>query len=265
MMQERPRPQAVGERIDADAVCAQCGSVNPEDTLLCKTCGNNLRDQRVQRVHSEGAIDDGSDARRFSWLTKVLSALGTLLILFVAINFGRIERAMTNASALNIGDPRVFWKGETSVPLQELATELKSNPVTPQETQVALEHRSMGETVDGRYVLVEREQDTPVGQAIVRIQDNTYYFVAFLSNDSVEVRGCGYLEGGARIASRDKCAVQLKDDRYLASGFAQRVTDGGFECFGLSHSDNQSYAVLAYRIPTAQDAQTSAPAQPLGE
>ncbi|MCX5757207.1 MAG: hypothetical protein NTU83_01615, partial [Candidatus Hydrogenedentes bacterium] len=53
MMEEGPQPQVDIERIDADAVCEKCGTVNPEETLLCKTCGNNLRDQRLHRVQSE--------------------------------------------------------------------------------------------------------------------------------------------------------------------------------------------------------------------
>lgn len=259
MMDKGPRPAASFERIDADAVCEQCGTVNPEDTLLCKTCGNNLRDQRLRRVQSERPSEDTLlEAKRLTWLTKVLGVVGTLVVIFVAINFGRIEQAMTNASSSDTGDPRTYWSGEASTTLNELAVELKSNPVTPQETAYAMEHHIQDEAVDGRYVLVDREQDTPIGQGIVRADGDTFYFVALLSKDSAEIRGCAYLEGSARIASRDKCALELDGQRYLASGFAQRVPDGGFECFGLSRADNDSYAVLAYKIASEPQEQTTA-------
>lgn len=245
-MEQGPRQQAPIERIDADAVCEECGSVNPEDTLLCKTCGNNLRDQRLRRVHTEGASDEGvRQGARLTWLTKVLGGVGVLLIVFVAINIGRFEQAMTKTSS---NDPSVFWEGASAAPLDALARELAANPVTPQESAYALEHQAQDDAVDGRYLLVDRDQEVPIGQGIVRVENDTYYFVAVLSPRSAEVRGCGYLEGSARIASRDKSAVQVNGKRYSASGFAQRVPGGAFECFGLSDADNESYAVLAYRI-----------------
>lgn len=249
MSEERPRQQAPVERIDADAVCEQCGMVNPEDTLLCKTCGNNLRDQRLRRVRIETLSEEATgEGIHLTFLTKVLGVAGTLLILFVAINFGRIEQAMTRASLGDTGDPNMFWQGATAAPFIQLARELESNPVTPQEAEHAIGRQTVDDAVDGRYVLVDRDTDVQVGHAIVRFENETYYFVAQLAKGLAEVRGYGYLEGSARIASRDKSAVQIGGQRYLASGFAQRIPDGAFECFGLSRASNDSYAILAYRI-----------------
>jgi hypothetical protein len=75
------------EYIDADAVCEQCSTVNPAGTLLCKTCGNNLRDQRMRRL----AADEGMEAvhasdRPIRMLTGLLVVLGLLAILWAAIN-----------------------------------------------------------------------------------------------------------------------------------------------------------------------------------
>ena len=44
------------EHLDADAVCEPCGNVNPEGTLLCKTCGNNLRDM-IQAIEA-GQVEE---------------------------------------------------------------------------------------------------------------------------------------------------------------------------------------------------------------
>ena len=51
------------EGIEADAVCAQCGSANPEGTLICKTCGNNLRDQRLMRIAADQILDADVEAQ----------------------------------------------------------------------------------------------------------------------------------------------------------------------------------------------------------
>ena len=39
MSDEGPGADIPIQRLEADAVCEQCGTVNPEDTLLCKKCG----------------------------------------------------------------------------------------------------------------------------------------------------------------------------------------------------------------------------------
>ena len=51
------------EHLDADAVCEACDTVNPEGTLLCKTCGNNLRDQRARRMKAGGRKHDDHHAQ----------------------------------------------------------------------------------------------------------------------------------------------------------------------------------------------------------
>jgi len=57
MHKEPFKPPEYREGIEADAVCAQCGSANPEGTLICKTCGNNLRDQRMLRITADQLLD----------------------------------------------------------------------------------------------------------------------------------------------------------------------------------------------------------------
>ena len=75
------------ERIDADAVCIKCGTVNPEDTFLCKVCGNNLREQRARRVSGATEVDiDAFEDSRSQWLRRALLAMAILYVVWVAIN-----------------------------------------------------------------------------------------------------------------------------------------------------------------------------------
>ena len=75
------------ETLDADAVCAQCNTVNAEGTLLCKVCGTNLRDQRAIRLSADQALDLGnSGQRRRAWLSGILFVLAIGLIISTLIN-----------------------------------------------------------------------------------------------------------------------------------------------------------------------------------
>ena len=74
--------------IDADTVCEKCATVNPEETLLCKSCGNNLRDQRIERMARGGAIELGDVGEsKFRILTGVLITIGFVLIGCVLLFF----------------------------------------------------------------------------------------------------------------------------------------------------------------------------------
>ena len=81
--------------LDADAVCGACGTVNPEGTLICKQCGNNLRDQRHQRMHAADAeigVDTAQSRRRI--IDIGLGVFGILVVAWAVINVlnGNIDR-----------------------------------------------------------------------------------------------------------------------------------------------------------------------------
>lgn len=77
----------VVEHLDADAVCELCGNVNPEGTLLCKQCGNNLRDQRSRRMHTTGGptsvVESSFSISRI--VRGVVIVFGICAVLWVAL------------------------------------------------------------------------------------------------------------------------------------------------------------------------------------
>jgi len=246
------RPSSPVERLDADAVCEQCGTVNPEETLICKTCGNNLRDQRARRALLD-QVAEGVDLGPTGgvWIGRLAIVFGILVLFWVAINFDRIYDFMVSAQTTTLGNARVFWSGAKGQVFDQMAAELKANPVTPQEASQALSQPTPTDKYDGRYVLVPRgqAQRTPIGQAIVRTEGSTVRFVAELTGVRAEIRGEASPEGQARLTARDTAGVYVKGEYYGVTGFAQILDTGGFECLGLRDLNDQTYSAVAYRVP----------------
>jgi len=241
------------ERIDADAVCIECGTVNPEGTLLCKTCGNNLRDQRARRIAGEEGMEPpGLGEERPAWFAKGFALLGILIVLWTAINLGRIEDWLVQVQTSDLTDAEQYWSGPQSGTLDGLLAELDARPVSPEEKQLAIEQPLDDEVYDGRYVLMTDPEDPGyaiAGQANIRQVGDRYYFVAVWGRGDIELRGAAQLEANARFAVRDSAGVRIGQEYYGAAGFAQKLDGGGYECFGLSDHDEESYSVFAFRIP----------------
>jgi hypothetical protein len=251
MSDDDARPEASLDRIDADAVCEQCGTVNPEDTLLCKTCGNNLRDQRLRRIAGEQRVE-GLRPARSTWVRGLLVVLAILFLLWVAINIGGIESFLMNVQMTPTGDAEAFWSGSVGRVLDQLAADLKANPTPPQQSAEAVSHPVVSDRYEGRYILVTRSlvRQIPVGEANVRVEGDALRFVAVLFNRDVEVRGEGRFEGNARIAARDSAGARIDGRYYGVSGFAQKADTGGLECLGLcDYSADATYSVLAFQVP----------------
>lgn len=253
MSDEGLQDQTPAERIDADAVCLECNAVNPEGTLICKSCGNNLRDQRARRLTSdEGMAAPGFGPEEGSWLGKGLVVLGILVILWTALNLGKIDDVLITIQATDYANVETYWTGSESRVFDSLQEELARNPVTESESRAAIEQPVDHNTYEGRYVLV---RNTPgrvrlvLGEANVRQEGDRLLFVAVLSRGTVELRGELRFEGETRLAARDSAGVKTQDSYYGAEGFAQKLEEGGFECFGYSDFDGESYSALAYRVP----------------
>ena len=245
------------ERIDADAVCEECGTVNPEGTLFCKTCGNNLRDQRTRRMTGEGAGEykdtPAQTSRRV--LVGLLTVFALLLLVWAAMpgNVQRLQERLTRTMAEDMYaegvDPSVFWDGPISDFLDAMANDLRQKPVTSEEIRRADgASASAPNAYAGRYFLRAgaRPEDRVVGSALVVESDERLFFVAILND--MEIRGIGDLKSTRYPSSR--FAGLYANGRYAsAHGFAQPLETGGFRCVGQPDNSDLSHEIMAYRIP----------------
>jgi len=253
MTNDDPLLNAAAERIDADAVCAECGSVSTEGTLICKVCGNNLRDQRTRRVRGDGAAEVVvAEPGGASWVGKGVVVFGLLVLLWTAMNLRGIAEWMAGASAADFGNAEVLWTGGDGADYDALLEELRANPVTAEDADRVQEQPAFGGTYDGRYALVGENLAFGrafLGQAIAKREGNRLLFVALLPRRDIEVRGEAEFETDTRVASRDTAGARIRDRYYGASGFARANADGGFECFALSDYNEESYSITAYQVP----------------
>jgi hypothetical protein len=243
---------APGGVFDADAVCAVCGTVNTDGTLLCRGCGNNLRDQKLRRLQAEvpGDIEGGLNTRMI--VRGIGGVLGLLLVLFVALNVERI--ADTLAGGGSGPDPAArFFSGNEGATYDLLLEQARLVPATPDTVERALATLTTEGTLDGAYVIVSTDYyEVPevLGTAIVATEGDLIRFVALMSN-GYEMRGLGYSQGAKAFrADWENMAVKTTEGVAVsASGVAVRQTDGGLDCFGQSGLDEFSYGAVAYRIP----------------
>ena len=252
------QPEAPGHRLDADAFCVVCSSVNPEGTLICKTCGNNLRDQKAQRVAGTLAVDGNLlEPERTAWLPKALVALAILVVLWTALNLGDIEEWLVGAQAADLTGGQVYWEGPNSAILDEMARELDANPLTEEEIEAAQTGiQETPETVppagsyDGHYVLL-RTGGAPgeYGEALVRqVDDERVLFVARVNRGKAEVRGEGFFQGGSRIDALQTAGMMINGRCFGAQGFATYGGNGWYTCYASSDLSDASYSAIALRV-----------------
>lgn len=240
------------EHVDADAVCVVCGEVNPEGTLLCKQCGNNLRDQRARRVAEGQAVDEMLGERHQSWLRGGLTMLGILVVLWTTLNVGRIEGWLVQAQ--QTGNAEGLWRNADSPVFESLGREMDRYPLSDEEKEAARTVPASGDTPDGRYVIVRKGGGGPFGSSTVMGEANVVtdgdrlLFVARVNRGAIEIRGSARIERGNMPVVRDTAVIKMGNDYYLASGLARLLDDGGYECFGQSVSFDRHIEVLAYRV-----------------
>lgn len=244
------------ERLDADAVCAQCNTVNPEGTLLCRTCGNNLRDQRTMRMAAEQVLmSEREQVDRGRFLLGALTVLGILLVLYVVINIDGITSWLIELHQSGVSTTESLWTGPTGARLDEMRAELNAQQFTNQELGEALDNPAPGaeDSFEGFYAVGTGASAfglRPQGTALVRPEGAEYLFVAVLRN-GVEVRGRAQLMGNGLQASWETAAARQDGATYSVAGVALPKNNGAFDCYGQSDYSGASYEFMAGRLAGA--------------
>ncbi len=230
------------EKLDADAVCAQCNTVNAEGTLLCKVCGNNLRDQRNRRMQADQAMDlEHTGQRRRAWLSGVFFVLALVLIASTLLNQELIVEWLIEEEAPTTD---LLWTGQYDAYFRPMFEEIEATALTPESAKAALEGAEPTDTLEGIYALFDGE--TFLGTASFRIEGEDAYFAATLENNR-EVRGLARLEANNYIAIPDFSGIDYRGAITRISGVAIPQGNGAVECMGDDGQRRSSF--MAYRLP----------------
>jgi len=233
------------EKLDADAVCAQCNTVNAEGTLLCKICGNNLRDQRSRRLLADQAMDlEHTGKRRRAWVSGLLFVLALGLIASTLMNqemiinwfVGITEEASTH---------ELLWQGEYDDYFAPLVDQLSGAQVTAESAAAALQAGPSPSEIPGIYALFNGEQY--LGRAILHVDGVEAYFVAELVNGEDEIRGVARLESGSYIAIPEYTAINRRGRIFPVTGVAIPKGNGSAECMGDDGFERAT--CMAFRLP----------------
>jgi len=251
------------EHLDADAVCEPCGNVNPEGTLLCKTCGNNLRDQRVRRMQAGGSVASAEPKVSIGNIARgVLILFGIGTVLWTAFNVSTIEAWLLSgvqsveAKGGNTVSPETFWTGPDAARYSELSTALEENPLTMEEAAI-VPPGAPRPSLDGRYILKRTTESSvsPIGSAIVHSDGATCYFVAKLAGGT-EIRGSAQRTSDTMLQAYNIGILDPDGTVMEAYGYAQVQPTGEIRCSGLFGEYERPASIVA--IPVSSDGQPAA-------
>jgi ribosomal protein L40E len=241
--------EAAPAPVSADAVCERCGTVNPEDTLFCRNCGNNLREQRARRLNEAPALAEPDVVSKPTrWLGQLLTVFGLLLILWTGLNVGRIEAWLLARQTPDAEGALMYFRGADAETFNGMAALLGETPLDPEAVNRALAQTSPPEEIDGRYVIMGQAFNRPVrlGEALVRREGDELRVVALFEN-GVELRGKARVEKDGLIRASE-IGLRFGDEFASAHGFAQRTEGPGFFCYGFAAGNDQSREAMAYRV-----------------
>ncbi len=245
------------EELDADAVCAQCGTVNAEGTLICKVCGNNLRDQRHNRMIADQHLDLAEDDKKIKlrFLTGALVTLGALLVVWVALNANNIAQGLVESQLP--GSSRMLtpelWAGAQANNFEDLHALLEATPITQMDIVAAQDQPFQSESATGIYVvaLPSMAPGMTIGRAYVQEDGDDLLIVADI-NGGIELRGrARFRDSGEETAwVIDDLSSSATDGIYYYEtyGVALAQPDGTYHIFGMSNGI-QEISAIAYRLP----------------
>lgn len=234
------------DKLDADAVCAQCSTVNAEGTLLCKVCGNNLRDQRNRRMQADQAMDmEHTGQHTRAWMSGVLFVLAIGLIISTLLNQELIVDWLIDVQSPAKPSSELLWTGEYDAYFQPMFEAINAVGLTAESAAAALENAPESTEIEGTYALFDGE--IFLGTAVFRLESEEAYFAALLVNGD-EVRGVARAESDQYIASPDFSGISGRRGQIDAlTGVAIPQGNGTVECKGNNGAIYASF--IAYRIP----------------
>lgn len=236
---------------DADAVCEACSYVNPEGTIICKQCGNNLRDQRLRRIEQGiGVVSEGARPKSVRMVLGVIAAVGVVLILVTALNAERIMNSMVGYDEAELNPSSGYWLSDDAPYFDELKAAIDAAPLTEAETSAPPAQGDQG-IRPGRYLIrqIPEEGESILGEALVAESEGQYYYVAVITGVG-ELRGIVDAESSrSRVSSIDAGFKSTESGEIVAaSGFAIRNPDGSYICRGQTVNTNDLLAAVIYFI-----------------
>ncbi len=256
-MKDDPFAHEYKEAIDADAVCGGCGRVNPEGTLICKGCGNNLRDQRLLRLAADQKLTGEEEAtKRRSRLGSVLTVVGILVVIWIGMNAGRIMGFSAPGSATDSTGgaattgpvhPAKFWASEKAG-YDALAAELKGQFPTESEAETARLNPPSNPAPNGYFALFEKvgTNERFVGAAHALLEDTKVRFVAAFTDGS-EARGMAALADSSEISvDWDMSGVKRAGKCFAGAGSAAPQPDGSYQIVARSEAVSRAIQAVAY-------------------
>jgi hypothetical protein len=238
--------------VDADAVCEVCGTVNAEGVLICRTCGNNLRDQKSRRLAAEAQLFEPERVNSSQYIRGALAIIALVIILWTAINVNKIADRIVNAGGS--GDPiRAYFEPPLATYYDTLALEALALAPSAEQVEALMVEPIPATTLDGNYVLVQNDPYSGLailGTAVVRTDATGTHYLASLGALG-QVRGIVRSQGESAFSSawNDAAAQSADGTIFGVAGVAVAQQDGSVECFGQSALDDASYEVVAYRLP----------------
>ena len=272
-MQGNPHDQHEAvEHLDADAVCEACGNVNPEGTLLCKTCGNNLRDQRARRMQGGGPVVAADPSVSIANIARgVLILFGICVVLWAAFNVATIESWLLSgvqtveAKGENAISPESFWDGPDAARYDDLFSSLEEHALTIEEAGIVPPGSPLP-SLTGRYILKRSTGAavSPVGSAIVESDGTTCHFVARLAGGT-EVRGSAQKTSDTMIQAY-RIGILDPDGVFTdAYGYAQVQPTGELNCSGLFGEYETPASIVAIPVPSDGQPESEAASEPVPE
>ena len=259
-MAQDPFAQEYKETIDADAVCSQCGKENPEGTLLCRYCGNNLRDQRLLRLAADSMMAGKEAAReRRTFLMGALTVLGLLVVLWLGISVSGISARLTSVPENNGAPtitlrPFVFWEGDNAAVYEGLERQLDGAFPTAGQAETVRMNPSSNPAIDGTYALFERLGTSLnfIGGAVVKTEGDKYFFVARLLNGNL-VRGMGKKDASTAqfVAEWTDVGIRREESYYAGSGYAAQNPEGGLTIMAAADFTERNFQAVAYCLKSS--------------